>query len=321
MARSSERDEYRFQPMRIQARPGSKAEQAYYKDSGLPGRKWPMPKAIAPGVSPAPLDDLIFHGGKLVPKMEFQNVYLGGAASWKESDVTSIDMAIDLAMRDRRLNNVLSQYFHNVAIDCSGRESFMLDEAKPASLSEPDVQDKVMSLFDSNLIEKSDLDSCIFNLLLPPGTVLKLDNATSLTGLGGYHGSMHIQRNGKRITLYYSANVYSNTGANGRENGIVVFDQSWKNIVCTLYHEINEFRTDADVNDAIAQNNSDFLGWNARDGKEVGDQPIFKAGEEGDLRLVFKEVQSATQKKRIPVQFLYSNAVHGAEGPIDAPHT
>ena len=223
MARSSERDEYRFQLMRIQARPGSKAEQAYYRDFGLPGRKWPMLKAIAPGVSPAPLDELIFHGGKLVPKMEFQNVYLGGEVSWKESDVTAIDMTIDLAMRDRRLNNVLSQYFHNVAIDCSMREPFMLDEAKPASLSEPDVQDKVMSLYDSNLIEKPALDSCIFNLLLPPGTVLKLDNATSLTGLGGYHGSMHIQRNGKRITLCYSANVHSNTGANGRGNAIVVF--------------------------------------------------------------------------------------------------
>ncbi|WP_053572349.1 hypothetical protein [Caballeronia cordobensis] len=56
-----------------------------------------------------------------------------------------------------------------------------------------------------------------------------------------------------------------------------------------------------------------------KDGKEIGDQPIFKAGEEGDLRLVFKEMQSATQTKRMPVEFLCSNAVHGAEGPIDAP--
>ena len=37
------------------------------------------------------------------------------------------------------------------------------------------------------------------------------------------------------------------------------------------------------------------------------------------LDLVFKEVSSG--KKRIPVQFMYSNVVHGAEGPIKHPHT
>ena len=55
------------QPMRIQARQGSLAERRYYRNSALPGMKWPMPKAIAPGVDPSPLDDLIFLGGKTVP--------------------------------------------------------------------------------------------------------------------------------------------------------------------------------------------------------------------------------------------------------------
>lgn len=305
-------------PMRIQARSGSAAEKKYYQKSALPGGAWPMPKVIAPGIDPSPLDDLMFHGGKVVPQMEFQNVYLGGNASWKASDIDSIDRAINMAMRDRRMNNVMIQYFPGAAIACDMRESFILDEAKPAMLNEPDVQALVTSLNDSSLISKSGLDTTLFNLILPSGTVLRLDNSSSLNGLGGYHGSLHIQRGGKTVTLYYSANVFSEIRANGRENGIAVFDQPWKNVVGTLYHEINEFRTDADVNDAIQNNSNDFLGWTSRRGHEVGDQPIFKASP--DLKLVFKEVRASNNTKKMPVQFMYSNAVHGAEGPIRQPH-
>lgn len=307
-------------PMRIQARAGSRAEARYFQRSSLPGRAWPAPKVIAPGISPAPLDDLMFHGGRVVPQMEFQNVYLGGLASWQASDMHSIDTAIDRAMRNKRLNNVMAQYFPGAKPECSMRASFVLDQARPAQLDEPAVQAQAIALFDAGLIKASALDSCLFNLVLPSGTVLKLDDSSSLAGLGGYHGSVHFRRGGKRITLYYSASVFSEFRPNGRENGIVVFDKSWKNVVGTLYHEINEFRTDADVNDAIQQGSNDFLGWTSRAGHEVGDQPIFKAGAAGDLRLVFKEVSDAPRKIRLPVQFMYSNAVHGAEGPISQPH-
>lgn len=278
-----------------------------------------MPKAIAPGIDPSPLDDLIFHGGRVVPQMEFQNVYLGGEESWKASDVDSINHAINMAMRDRRMNNVMIQYFPGATLSCDMRESLILNEAKPARLDEPDVQALVTKLYDSSLIKKSDLDTTIFNLILPSGTVLKLGSSSSVNGLGGYHGSLHITRAGKAITLYYSANVYSEIRSSGAENGIVVFNQPWKNVVGTLYHEINEFRTDADVNDAIEKNDNDFLGWNSRSGLEIGDQPIAKAGQLGNLKLVFKEV-AASNNKKVPLQFMYSNAVHGAEGPIAQPH-
>jgi len=163
------------------------------------------------------------------------------------------------------------------------------------------------------------LASCIFNLILPAGSILKLGRSTSLNGLGGFHGSLHIKRKGKQVTLYYSATAYSEI-RNGKENGIAVFNRSWKNVVATLYHEMNEFRTDADVNDAIEKNSNDPLGWASRDGQEVGDQPLFTAGELDNPKLVFKEVSDAPRKTRLPVQFLYSNAVHGAEGPITKPH-
>jgi hypothetical protein len=51
--------------------------------------------------------------------------------------------------------------------------------------------------------------------------------------------------------VYYAVGVYSQTEADGTVNGIPVFDQPWKNVVATFYHELNEARTDADVEDAI----------------------------------------------------------------------
>jgi hypothetical protein len=309
------------QPMRVQVRYGSAAQKTYYEKSALPGGAWPMPKAIAPGISPSPIEDLMFHGGKVVPQMEFQNVYLGGDASWKPSDIDSIDRAINMAMRDRRMNNMMIQYFPGVTSSCDMRESFVLQQEKPQMLDEPDVQRLVTSLFDSpSLIKKSDLGTTLFNLILPSGTELRLDDSSSLNGLGGYHGSLHIKRAGTTVTLYYSANAYSEVRANGSENGIAVFSLPWKNVVATLYHEINEFRTDADVNDAIENNSNDFLGWTSRRGQEVGDQPIVAAEQLGNLKLVFKEVRASNSSKKMPVQFMYSNAVHGAEGPIAQPH-
>jgi len=278
---------------------------------------WPLPKAIARGIDPSPLDDLMYHGGKVVPQMGFRNIYLGGAAAWQASDIESIDRASALAMRDRRLNNVMVQFFPGAKVSCDVRASLILDAASPKTLDEPDVQAIVTRLYDDGKIARSDLGETLFNLVLPPGCVLKLGTSSSRNGLGGYHGSVHFKRQGKAVTLYYSANVYSEVGPGGRQNGIVAFDRPWKNVVATLYHELNEFRTDPDVGDAIATRSNDPLGWTSRKGHEIGDQPIFVAR---DLALVFKEVAAATGRRKLPVQLMYSNAVHGAEGPIARPH-
>jgi hypothetical protein len=302
--------------MRIQARPGSPVERAYYFNSALPGHAWPSPQAIAKGVNPSPLDDLIFHGGITVPQMGFQNIYLGSQSDWSSSDITFIDAAIKRAMQDLRLNDIMAQYFPGATLSCDALSSLVLADAKPAQLDEPDVQAKIVALFNAGQLGKQDSGTTIFNLLLPPGTLLKLATASSPDGLGGYHGSVHTNQNGKDITLYYSANVYSQVLPDQSQNGIVAFDQSWKNVVATLYHELNEFRTDADVNDAITQSNNDFLGWMSRQGRECGDQPIAVATA---LAQVFQEVVASDGGSKIPVQFLYSNRVHGAEGPSNAP--
>ena len=46
--------------------------------------------------------------------------------------------------------------------------------------------------------------------------------------------------------------------------------------------------------------------------------PVDEAG--NNLSLVFKEVPLADGSGTVPVQFQYSNAVHGPEGPIAQPH-
>src|SRR5689334_8377113 len=235
--------------------------------------------------------------------------HLGGHASWLASDIDSINTAITLAMQDRRLNNVVGQFFDfGVKLTCDPRPLFVLEEPRPAALDEPDVQQLVVRLLQQGQLSDSDLGS----------TILNLGQDTSILGVGGYHGSVHFQHNGRSQTAYYSANVFSQRLPNGRVNGIPAFDASWKDVVGTLYHEMNEFRTDADVGEAIRQNDDSLLGWMGAQG-EIGDQPINAAGEAGNLSLVFQEIMSSVGGGRVPVQFLYSNAAHGAEGPIDQP--
>ena len=161
--------------------------------------------------------------------------------------------------------------------------------------------------------------------MLPRGTVLTIDDgsnekkaadkeekhsapveeeASSLEGLGGFHGSVHIGA----VTLYYAVGVFSEGG-----NGIVAFDQPWKNVVATFYHELNEARTDADVED-------NRVAWvnNEQPGEEIGDIPMTLSG--GNLGKVMKEVPLANGSGTVPVQLMWSNVVSGPEGPIAVAH-
>jgi hypothetical protein len=111
--------------------------------------------------------------------------------------------------------------------------------------------------------------------------------------------------------------VFSEARPDGTVNGIHAFDQPWKNVVATFYHLLNEARTDADVEDAIRAGNdpngAKFLGWVSRQGEECGDFPVYEAS---PRTLVFQEVPKADGSGTVPVQFLYSVAVHGPEGPF-----
>jgi hypothetical protein len=332
--------------MNVQVKRGSPAETYYRSLAGLPGAEAITPAEIATGIAPAPAHDLVFHGGKTVPNMTYTNFFVGGQQSWDPADINRIDQALAAAMNDQRLNNVMSQYFPGKQISCTFRPSRILPGPAPSVVSQGDAERLVSSLHAQGLLKNFDLATTIFNFMLPRGTILNTDpaptggalarsssegngnparpshEADSLHGLGGYHGSVHITvPNVGKVTVYYSVGVFSEVRPNGTENGIAVFNEPWKNVVATFYHELNEFRTDPDVGDAIRAGNDPaaegFLGWTSRQGEEIGDFPIFAAN---PLTKVFKEVQLTVGQGSIPVQFQYSNAVHGPEGPIPAPH-
>jgi hypothetical protein len=128
------------------------------------------------------------------------------------------------------------------------------------------------------------------------------DAVESTEGLGGYHGSVRLEDGTK---IYYAVGVYSEGS-----NGIAAFDESWKNVVATFYHELNEARTDPDVEEVNASGNNKLLGWYSATGQgEIGDLPINASG--GSLGLVFKEVALADGSGTVPIQIMWSNEADG----------
>jgi hypothetical protein len=306
-------------------RQGSTAERRYRSRACATAVR---PEEIAPGVGPSPDHDLLFHGGWTIPALVYKSFYLGGRDAWPATDQQNIDQALAAAMSHAGLNNVMCQYFTRMPT-CQSAPSEILPGPPPALVNKTDVEALVASLQAQGRLDGFDLSSTVFNFLLPSGTVLTDDSAgksehqraassqseeaaRSPEGLGGYHGSTKTGG----VVPYYAVGVYSET-RNGQTNGIDAFGSPWKNVVATFYHELSEARTDADVEEANNQGKDSLLGWVSSEGEECGDYPIFEAA---DLALVFKEVPLVNGAGTVPVQFQYSNQVHGPEGPIASPY-
>lgn len=329
-----------FVPLRVVTRAGSKAAR-YFANTAEP-----RPDLIAPGFPPTPNADLVDHGGRTIRDLSFLNFYVAGQTAWDASDIQNIDRALAAAMSDRNLNNVVMQYFQNQRITSTFLGSHRLSGDAPAIVSQGDVEALVVSLAKQGALSGADFRSTVVNLLLPRGTVLtshdavseihqrlRVDQAeaddnegfpvddaqSSKDELGGYHGSVHLTMSGVGQTFYYAVGVFSEIGPDGVENGLVAFPEPWKSVVATLYHELNEARTDPDIEDAIRTHIKSLLGWTAESGDECGDFPVDLAG--SNRKLVFHEVPLTDGSGNVPVQFLYSNAVHGPEGPISEPHS
>jgi hypothetical protein len=277
-------------PLSVVLRPGSEAEAAY--ESAV----------LAPGFGPVPGLDLRYFGGKTLPSLRYTNVYVG---TWAVGDRTSLDTALSAAMRDRDLNNVIAQYFPNTEVTATFAGSKVHEGTLPARVTRGVVE---------TLVAQLDLGPSVACICLPKGAVLvDTGDVDSKHGLGGYHGSVKVASSDR----YYAVAVYSEG-----DNGIVAFDESWKNVCATLYHELQETRTDPDVEDAIRLGSSPgadrLLGWYSPKGGEIGDIPISESG--GDLARVMKEVPLTDGSGTVPIQLMWSNAVGGPEGPIPTPH-
>jgi hypothetical protein len=303
--------------------------------------------ALAPGFARHPGLNLHHYPGRTIAHLTFTNAYLGPSAAWPADDVEKIDWALAAALRDPHPNNVLAQYYPDGGPTTTFKPSRMLERRLPQRVYRGAIHSFVADLDAAGGLSGFDLGSTVFNFLLPRGILLsdrnsathrrhrddhdaedeeapsfnpalaEHDAADSTHGLGGYHGSLHSRRGGKKTTVYYAVGVYSE----GR-NGIVVFDEPWKNVCATFYHELCEARTDPDIDDAIAAGDTpkgdSFLGWYSPKGGEIGDMPMDEAGD--DLDKVIKEVRLTSGAGRVPIQLMWSNAVGGPEGPIAKKH-
>lgn len=276
-------------PLDVVLRPLSEAESSYRS------------AVLAPGFEPAKGLDLRYLGGMTLSSLTFTTVFLG---RWDAAEQTKLDGAIAAAMADPHLNNVLAQYFPGKRVTATFAGSQVHGGPTPARVYRDTVESIVSGLSVQGVV-------C---LLLPRGAVLVDglsaggDGPDSRHGLGGYHGSVH--------GAYYAVAVYSEGS-----NGIVAFDEPWKNVCATLYHELQEVRTDPDVEEAIRAGTTPasehLLGWYSPRGGEIGDIPLAVATDPAD---VLREVPLADGSGSVPIQLMWSNAVGGPEGPITRPH-
>ncbi|MEV7186314.1 hypothetical protein [Kitasatospora sp. NPDC093102] len=293
--------------------------------------------ALTPdGFRPMPRWDLKPHGGKTIADLVFVNRFIGGAAAWDETDIDNIDQALKSSMSDPTLQAVIAQYYRG-AITSTMLPSEVVEGAGPAGsrFFKDDAETLAADLFSAGVLGNSDPGQSVINMMLPRGVILvddfspgfqppdgteeqhgrrtraliKIDDdaSDSTKGLGGYHGSVHVRQDGRDVTFYYAVGVFSEG-----HNGIPVFgnaNNAWANVVATFYHELNEARTDPDVEDAIRLNDDSKIGWYSETGEgEIGDLPINEA--EPDLTRVFRFVKLANGSGEVPVQLMWSNKAH-----------
>jgi hypothetical protein len=279
---------------------------------------------------PNPSEDLIYRGGRTIAQLSCKTFYVGRAWSGglQASARQDLDAALSYAMSDPALNEIVGQYFGGSTIASSVLPSMVLDAPLKATFDKNDVHALAERVFMTGVLSGIDLDNCVINFVLPPGALLSSDDSSdggearartapvvpqeeedSKHGLGGYHGSVHVEHPGSTVTLYYAVSVWSD-GANGIP---IPGWQPWENVCATLYHELNEARTDPDVEDAIRTNNIGWSGWNSASGQEIGDYPVYEAGR--NLSLVFRKVAIAGAPAPVPIQLLWSNRIHGPEAP------
>ena len=238
----------------------------------------PLNVVQAPLADAYAAENLEFYGGRTLPTLAWTHVFLG---RWAAADRRHIDTAVPAAMADAGLNRVIEQYFPGkpVASVFQGSQAGPVPQAR---VDKPAVERIVKALRLPG----------VATLLLPPGVILAHGDVTSEHGLGGYHGSV--------AGHDYAVAVYSEG-----TNGIVAFGDPWKNVCATVYHELQEARTDPDVEEAARTGKSSFLGWYSPRGGEIGDIPIADSG--GDLGAVFREVPLAAGGGTVPVQLMWSN--------------
>ena len=287
---------------------------------------------LAPGFTATPKFDMKNDGGPVIKDLVFISFYLG---TYPAADRTNVDSALSAAFSDPGLQSIIAQYYTG-PITSKMLPSKTVGGAVSATFDRDSVDATLTSLFNSGALAGINFDQTLVNLMLPPGTILTTDSKagpakekdkaktkakvgdlkekdSSLQGLGGYHGSSRVKDSkGNQQRIYFAVGAYSQFLPNGSANGIPFFPDSWKNVSATFYHELNEARTDPDVEDVNNNVAGAKLGWYSKTAGEIGDIPMSEAGMH--LGRVMVEIQIANGAT-VPIQLMYSNAVHGPAVP------
>ena len=294
-------------PLRIAARPSSGVFERHRAALLERDEQPPTADAIATPFVPNSAFDLTYHGGKTIPQMKAQLIFVNTPTSvWSAGDRDNVQSHLSSAFGDVNLESVIAQYFD---VPISG--TVLPPKTFAGSLStygDNDVTQFIKDRFNDGTIAGDFANTC-YCLMLAPGVRLNGSNGDSFNGLGGYHGSVDVSAKGGTVRVYFAVGVYSQFiptpgGPPGSttENGIVVLPNPWQNVCATFYHELNEFRTDPDVANGT-------LGWYADKYGEIGDIPEIEAG--SNFASIVLDVNLANGSGTVPVQLMYSNKDHG----------
>ncbi len=277
---------------------------------------------IQSGFPSTPSADLTYDGGKTISNLNFFNFYFNGSQtngsqSWSGTDINNINQNLSDAMSDPRLNSVISQYFPGQQVTSNFLGSTRVPGFLPnTNVTQDYIENYLKTDINQGYLKGYNFSSTVFNFMLPKGTTITFGGDDSKDGLGGYHGSLNYQgSDGKTNTIYYTVEVYSDKSTN---IGIFPSNQSWQNVVDTAYHELNEARTNPDVeeyNRTVSTNpNPKLIGWDSAEG-EVGDYPINEKNTSSISYPAFWNEPLVNGQGTVPIQLLYSDAVHGPEDP------
>jgi hypothetical protein len=286
---------------------------------------------------------LVYRGGRTIRDLTFKTFYYG--AVWQgvppppivnphAAARALIDETLAIGMSDPGLNGLLSQYFNGDAISATALPSAVITDAPRTvtpnvPFNENDLRTVLTSLV-PNGMAGLDLTSTVVNIVLPMGMSLEIlgvdqaarppgtkvmpgvpcDAPNHSSGIAGYHGSMAIT--GLNTDLLYSVVVWSDGST-----GIPVPGwQGWENIVATLYHELQETRTDPDVDCATRTGDNHYIGWNTDpiqgpdglDCREIADLPLILHSDNpfAAFARVPVSVPGGTTVQ-VPVQLMWSN--------------
>ncbi len=246
---------------------------------------------------------LTFHGGKVLRSPDVVPVYVGGY--WQtlqgRHERAQNDAAMAALVKDPGQTGLWREYGGGPGTTSPSK---VLAAVSRRDFSKEDVEALVQAQVRSGAFDASDPER-IFTLVLPPGATLHDGEASSRSGLGGFHGNV-TAKDGHPV---YYAVVVDSQRTGSQVNGIDFTGTPIDNVTITESHEVTEAVTDPDVGLAIETGDPHLLGWyddttpvRRRDGTAVLDgmgRPMRGKGEIGDIPVLNAELEGDSALKSV----------------------